>query len=279
MSLLEMVQNFDLFAFVQTFDVLDYVIGIARGGSAASRGPIDDTQRALIQNNLTWVSKECARRRLDRSNDRLIHLAHSWRNPMLRYDELLNQLTVLRDAILDDIKLEYLYHYPRDKISIFCSRGIDWAAAFQKFTSARADIDAGIDCYALGYNTASVFYMMRVAELGMRALARERGVKFPDKPLEWANWQPILEQTEARAKAATKGMSVGPGKDAALAFYSGAVAQLHGFKDTFRNVTMHVRKNYDDLDALRAINQVRDFMNALSEKIGEKTRKPIRRWP
>jgi hypothetical protein len=42
---------------------------------------------------------------------------------------------------------------------------------------------------------------------------------------------------------------------------------------------MHVRRDYDEMDALRAIHQVRDFMNGLSAKIGEKTRKPIRRWP
>ncbi|HEY2530485.1 MAG TPA: hypothetical protein VGJ20_21560 [Xanthobacteraceae bacterium] len=64
------------------------------------------------------------------------------------------------------------------------------------------------------------------------------------------------------------------------AFYSGATGQLHAFKDTYRNVVMHVRRSYDELDALRAINQVRDFMNGLSAKIGEKTgRRSIRRWP
>jgi hypothetical protein len=63
--------------------------------------------------------------------------------------------------------------------------------------------------------------------------------------------------------------------DAARAFYSGAVQQFQGFKDKYRNDVMQVRAVYDELDALRAINQVRDFMNALSAKIGEKTRQPI----
>jgi hypothetical protein len=42
---------------------------------------------------------------------------------------------------------------------------------------------------------------------------------------------------------------------------------------------MHTRGKFDELDAQRAINQVRDFMNGLSAKIGEKTKTPIRRWP
>jgi hypothetical protein len=145
----------------------------------------------------------------------------------------------------------------------------------------RKEIEEGVDCYALEHNTASVFHMMRVAEIGMRALARERKVSFPRHPLEWAGWQQILDETERRAKSATQGMSPGPKKDAMLAFYSGTIGQLHGFKDTYRNVVMHVRRNYDELEALRAINQVRDFMNGLSAKIGERTRGPIpaSRWP
>ncbi len=65
------------------------------------------------------------------------------------------------------------------------------------------------------------------------------------------------------------------------AFYNGAIGQLHGFKDTYRNAVMHVRRNHDELEALRAVNQVRDFMNGLSAKIGEKARRPIplSRWP
>jgi hypothetical protein len=155
----------------------------------------------------------------------------------------------------------------------------DWATTIKAFRSSEADIKDAVDCYACEHNTACVFHMMRVAEYGLRALARERQVTFPKHPLEWADWHNILDQTESKARAATTGMSRGPERDAMQAFYNGAVGQLHGFKDTYRNVVMHVRRSYDELDALRAINQVRDFMNGLSAKIGEKTRKPIRRWP
>jgi len=42
---------------------------------------------------------------------------------------------------------------------------------------------------------------------------------------------------------------------------------------------MHMRGDFGELDAIRAINRVRDFMNGLSAKIGEKTRRPIEKWP
>jgi hypothetical protein len=122
--------------------------------------------------------------------------------------------------------------------------------------------------------------MMRVAEIGMRSLARERKVSFPNHPLEWAEWEVLIDQIESKARSATTGMPRGPQRDAARAFYTAAVAQSRAFKET-RNRIMHMRGNFDELNARRAINQVRDFMNGLSAKIGEKTRRaiPLSRWP
>jgi hypothetical protein len=195
------------------------------------------------------------------------------------YSMVERELTALMQAIEDDLRDEHFYHYPAVKAEAIRSVHSTWGLTIKSFPSAGEEIVDAIDCYAVGHNTASVFHLMRIAEHGVRALARERQVAFPRHPLEWAGWQNILEQTESKAKDATKGMPPGPAKDAALAFYSGAIGQFHAFKDTYRNVTMHVRRRYDELDALRAINQVRDFMNGLSAKIGEKTRGPIKRWP
>ena len=91
--------------------------------------------------------------------------------------------------------------------------------------------------------------------------------------------QPALAGPEiCPSKAATAGTPSGPERDAARTFYTAAVAQLRAFKET-RNQIMHMRGDFDELDAIRAINRVRDFMNGLSAKIGEKTRRPIGKWP
>ena len=195
------------------------------------------------------------------------------------YEQYKTELKYLREAIEDGLKERYVYYYPAEKAKLLRAFEEDWKPILVKFPSVMDDGLRGIDCYASGQYTASVFHMMRVAEIGLRALARERQVTFPKHPLEWADWQNILEQTESKARSATNGMSRGPKRDAMQAFYSSAIAQVHAFKDTYRNVVMHVRRSYDELDALRVIHQVRDFMNGLCAKIGEKTRAPIRRWP
>jgi hypothetical protein len=177
-----------------------------------------------------------------------------------------------------ELKSEYFFHYKRDNAKRLWDIDTEWEQTIRKFPSAKKEITEAIDCYALDHVTACVFHLMRIVECGVRALARERQVIFPKHPLEWAEWENVIEQTESKAKAATNGMSRGPERDAARAFYTAAVAQLRAFKET-RNRIMHTRGNFDELDAQRSIIQVRDFMNGLSAKIGEKTRHPIRKWP
>jgi hypothetical protein len=247
---------------------------IAFGDKAQVDGSLQFAQEQIQRLNLT-----SARQRLERL---LVRLRSS---PYLSvggtsfytHEQLHRDLVTLTEAIEDDIKTEYFYHYPRNKAALIFQNGV-WLPAFEAFPSTRPEAEAGIDCYALGHPTACAFHMMRVAELGMRALARERQVTFPRHPLEWAEWENIIDGIESSARAATNGWSRGPARDAARSFYTAAVAQLRAFKET-RNRLMHTRGSFDDLDAQRAMNQVRDFMVGLSAKIGEKTRAPIRRWP
>lgn len=229
--------------------------------------------------NLQAIERACANLSLQSADHRLGRLFTDLRTRTPSPAYLAHELPVLLEAIEDDVRTEYFFHYRRDKALLFPRIVSDWAQTLRRFPSTAPEIEEGVDCYALEHNTACVFHMMRIAEQGLRALSRERQVSFARKPLEWATWQEMLDQIESSGRAAARALPAGIQRDAALAFYSGATGQIHGFKDTFRNVVMHVRRSYDELDALKAINQVRDFMNGLSAKIGEKTKSPIRRWP
>jgi hypothetical protein len=278
MSLLDMI-NFSLHRFVWALRVLSQELRIAVERSLAIPDALlDEEDDKRLRGNFGLVTKVCTELVLERACSRIERINHALRD-RLTYTQIASELGTLMEAIHDDIQHEHFYHYPRGKLQPLYFVQREWTATLAAFPSLQKEIEEGLDCYGLDHHTACVFHMMRVAEIGLRSLARERGVSFPKHPLEWADWQNILEQTESKARAATSGMPRGPAKDAALAFYSGALGQLHAFKDTFRNVVMHVRRDYDELDGQRAINQVRDFMDSLSAKIGEKTRRPIRRWP
>jgi hypothetical protein len=125
----------------------------------------------------------------------------------------------------------------------------------------------------LGHYTAAIFHFMRIAEYGLRALAKERKVRLgKGKPIEWGTWNDLILQIDKAAREFAQKRRAGPRKDAALNFYSGAVANFNGFKDQYRNSTMHVRKSYEREEAGMAMRKVRDFMNELSEKVGEATK-------
>jgi hypothetical protein len=148
-----------------------------------------------------------------------------------------------------------------------------WAHIWRRFPSAKYECEEAVYCYVLERNTASIFHSMRVAEIGLRALARRMKVKLPKgKKLEWGEWQAVLKEMSKRIDTIGLTVKAGPRKDELLEFYSGAVGQFTGFKDEFRNQVMHVRKTYDEDDAKRALNRVRDFMDKLAGKIDEKGR-------
>jgi hypothetical protein len=209
-------------------------------------------------------------------HDRIAIIKHNLLKTTMSQRDLATELRVLRETIHDGLREQHIYRYPQDKSKILRKWKDDWAQVRSSFPSAEKDIIASVDLWALGHSTASVFHFMRVAEHGLHAIARERRVKLPkNKPIEWAAWQEIIKSIGDAQTEIGKTKPPGPGKDEALAFYSGAIAHLEGFKDKYRNLVAHVRKDYDEHQAASAMMHVREFMIGLSAKIGENP-KPIR---
>jgi len=181
--------------------------------------------------------------------------------------DCLMEIKVLQESIRSDLVECHFYHYPRAKLEFLMGFYPRWNPIAEKFPLVKAEALAATDCYALGHDTASIFQTMRVAEHGLRALAKERQVTLPrDKHIDWGQWQEIIKELNDEIKVIGQ-KPAGTPKDNALSFYSGAVADLNAFKDEYRNQVMHVRKAYDQHQALRALGQVHAFMQRISEKI------------
>jgi hypothetical protein len=69
---------------------------------------------------------------------------------------LAHQLDTLRSWLADEMRREYFYHYPRQKAELLLQIPNHWSLTFAAFPCARPDIEAGVDCYALGHATACV---------------------------------------------------------------------------------------------------------------------------
>jgi hypothetical protein len=118
--------------------------------------------------------------------------------------------------------------------------------------------------------------MSRVAEIGLRTIARERGIKNArkDVPLDWGTWGQAFNAIEDKLKDIRKNPP-GPKKDAALAFYDTVLSDLHAIQNLYRDRTMHLRKRYDDGEAQSAMFRTRELMTTLSSRLREDSIRPI----
>ncbi len=256
------------------------MIDMDRRGGSLSPFVINDPElsKALDQSKeavdacvviTSMLFEEVNNRHIDDANKQLGNWDRS--EISLAWPQLNRRSIALRNAVEIELKGHYYFVYSKEKGAILKRWKIEWHQCITSFPEIEAEIFEAIDCFALEKNTASVFHSMRVAEIGLRAIAKERNLVFPKgKMVEWANWQEIITALDAEIKAIGLKKAC-MAKDQALAFYSGARADINGFKDEYRNLVMHVRSTYDEFQANRAMFTVRNFMNRISIKIDERS--------
>jgi hypothetical protein len=140
-------------------------------------------------------------------------------------------------------------------------------AVYETFEKARQDIKDSGNCLAAGLSTACVFHLTRVAEFGLRHIAAKVGVKLKDKgkpqPIEYATWDKVITAIQIKIKDARQ-LPQGPQKIRRLAFFSDAAEQCSYIKDLWRNEVSHTRKRYNENEALRVMQRIRDFLQLLT---------------
>ena len=132
---------------------------------------------------------------------------------------------------------------------------------FVSFPAATFDIEEAGKCFALDRYTASVFHLFRVAEIGLRALAKQLDVEYSIN-----GWDTLLKKidTEQNKKREQKD----PDFLADETFYTDAAAHLRNYKQS-RNNTNHPDKKYTQEEADRIFDSVRIFMQHLATKVSE----------
>lgn len=245
------VEEFDLRLRFQSDDAVPEELRI---------GMVDMLKSAFLE--IQWLG-------LDAARDRLHHFNKSLEDTILVH-EYLREVHTLRQAIEDGLRHRCFYHYPKEKAEPLLSFEKDWEKVITAFPSNKEDALAALDCWALEKNTACVFHLMRVAEYGLRALAKERRVKIKRKPLEWAEWQEVIAAIRKKVDmlADDKRMRR-PERGEVLEFYKGALGEFEAFKDAYRNNVMHARKTYDEAQAKSVLLHVRGFMERLACRIDE----------
>lgn len=174
------------------------------------------------------------------------------------------EMRVMLETVTAGLLNQLVYRYPRDKSSGLFNWKRDWAAVVDSFPSAGRDIQAGVDLWALGHSTASVFQFMRVLEHGLKALAAD-----VSKPFDVQNWQNIIDQIESEIRILGKTLPAGTSKSERLRFLSEAAKEFVYFKDGWRNYVSHARGVYDDHQARSSMEHVKAFMTTISARLSE----------
>lgn len=132
-----------------------------------------------------------------------------------------------------------------------------------RFPDARMDMRDCARCLALAQWGASVFHGMLILEHGLRALATRVRVPFA-ATLDVTNWHNVIEQTEKAIKA-MKQLPQAQQDAGEVEFCSRAASHLFAVKEAWRNQVSHGRGRYDETEATKVIQNVRDFMRALAQ--------------
>jgi hypothetical protein len=132
------------------------------------------------------------------------------------------------------------------------------------FPSISLDANEASRCFALGRNTACVFHLMRVMEIGLSALGKSFGA-----PCDHTNWETIINRIEKAIGEMDKNPARLPSWKDDREFYSQCASHFRVVKDAWRNYTAHARGKYDEQEALDMLGNVRGFMQKLATRLHE----------
>jgi hypothetical protein len=154
---------------------------------------------------------------------------------------------------------------PTEKLRFFDQPRKEFGdAVVTRFGPIEFDVEEAGKCYAAGRDTASVFHLMRIMEVGLRALGASLNDPRLD-PKRNPSWDAILQKCSEELDKPLKDRSVEWRQDEE--FYSYATANLRAVKNAWRNPTIHVERRYEPDEAEDVWNAVRAFMRHLSQKL------------
>jgi len=153
---------------------------------------------------------------------------------------------------------------PADKLPYFETPRREFGEdIIARFNAIGSDVEEAGRCYAAGRDTASVFHLMRIMEVGLRTLGKS--LNDPRlEPKRNPSWDAILKKCDEELLKAAKDRSPEWRQDDV--FFSTATANLRAVKDAWRNPTMHVEQDYNEQSASEIWFVVRTFMRHLATK-------------
>jgi hypothetical protein len=188
-------------------------------------------------------------------------------------ESIQNCLRDIQLAIQKELRFRKFVMIEKNKSEFLEQKNLFGKQVAKAFPSACDEIKAAGNCLAMDLNTAAVFHLMRVAELGMRALARRLKVKCKKNTIDSGGWSEIItgieNATAARWLKAPKAKIARRKAVAFLKLCEISADELNVFKEVWRNNVMHAGQLNNEHEAHGVYIRVRDFMQRLSMQVSE----------
>ncbi len=181
----------------------------------------------------------------------------------------LDNLRVLMESEMD----KQMYFKVESSLSRYANMKTGFGAKVHSaFPSIEMDVCEAGNCIAFGCNAAANLHLMKVAEIGMWELGRDRQIPLAlAGTIAYSEWGPIIKELEEKLKDIQQWRR-SPLKAEAQTFYNQAIEELRTFNNGYRTNAAHARPGMlppSPEDALAAWGHVERFMRTLAGKIAE----------
>lgn len=241
---------------------LELIAGLEMA-SILGRGQIQSpTLIELHSQKFDELEAELRQLELKRQADKIADMAKFMRSHNTLPDVTgMTSLSLLIHHDLDEFVFEAV---PRARAGFYESRELFGDAVRDKFSTTVYDVRESGNCYALGRNTACVFHLMRVLEIGLSVLAKQFNI-----PSGHTNWETIINQIEKAIRDMDKDPQRPSNWKDEREFYNQCASHFRVVKDAWRNYTAHTRGKYEPGEAFDILVSVRSFMQKLSTRLQE----------
>jgi hypothetical protein len=165
----------------------------------------------------------------------------------------------LHNRVLDELETVCCYIVSREKTGYLEQSWPTNVCIEDAFPSAIPEFKRAGRCFAYSENTACVFHLMRIVDLGLQAVAASLTV-----PCDARNWAGIAEKI-TRAMEQKYQTKTDEWKKSEP-FYAGILADIQAIGRAYRNEAMHdAKKVYEEQDALYLLTVVDHLITNLAE--------------
>ena len=223
--------------------------------------------------NLFKAQYLCTEFDLPQSMLNALRLSNSLKNDaIITSQELLWKLDCLRELMESEMKGHLYFRVEKHLRGYVDNQALFGDEVNKAFPSIENDLKQAGNCLAFGCNTAAVFHLMRVAEVGLWELGRDRQIPVAGAgKIEFTEWGVIIKELEHAVKAIQQWENCSE-KEEAHKFYNHSLEELRAFNDGWRRHASHARPFMiptTDAEGLALWGHVERFMRTLATEISE----------